>query len=75
MTEAAPQGAVVREDKGLNFPDTELNLPALTDKDLEDLDFVCEHADMVGYSFVQSHEDVEQLVRGTGASATPPTCR
>jgi pyruvate kinase len=63
VTEAAPQGAVVREDKGLNFPDTELNLPALTDKDLDDLDFVCEHADMVGYSFVQSHEDVQQLVQ------------
>jgi pyruvate kinase len=63
VAEAAPQGAVVREDKGLNFPDTELNLPALTNKDLEDLDFVCEHADMVGYSFVQSHEDVLQLVR------------
>jgi pyruvate kinase len=63
VTEAAPQGAVVREDKGLNFPDTELSLPALTDKDLADLDFVSEHADMVGFSFVQSHEDVQQLVR------------
>ncbi|MGB7933066.1 MAG: pyruvate kinase, partial [Gammaproteobacteria bacterium] len=63
VTEAAPQGALVREDKGLNFPDTELELPALTDKDLADLDFVCDHADMVGFSFVQSHEDVQHLVR------------
>jgi pyruvate kinase len=63
VTEAPPQGALVREDKCLNFPDTELKLPALTDKDLADLDFICEHADMVGFSFVQSHEDVQQLVR------------
>jgi len=63
VTEASPQGAVVREDKGINFPDTDLSLPALTDKDLADLDFVCAHADMVGYSFVQNHEDVQLLVR------------
>jgi pyruvate kinase len=63
VIEAAPQGALVREDKGLNFPDTDLELPALTDKDLADLDFVCKHADMVGFSFVQSHEDVQHLVR------------
>jgi len=63
VTEASPQGARVREDKGINFPDTDLVLPALTDKDLADLDFVCAHADMVGYSFVQSHDDVQLLVQ------------
>ncbi|MGZ8408879.1 MAG: hypothetical protein ACXWVS_02960 [Hyphomicrobium sp.] len=30
-------------------------------EDLEDLDFVSQHADMVGYSFVQRKEDVALL--------------
>lgn len=55
------EGALIRPDKGVNFPDTELELPALTDKDLEDLDFICQHADIVGYSFVQSRQDMESL--------------
>jgi len=55
------EGALIKSDKGVNFPDTELELPALTDKDLEDLDFICQHADIVGYSFVQSRQDMESL--------------
>ena len=47
--------------KGINLPQTQLNLPALTQKDRENLAFVCEHADLVGYSFVRSAEDVEIL--------------
>ena len=51
----------LRPDKGLNFPDTELALDPLTAKDLEDLEVVARHADIVGYSFVQSAADVAQL--------------
>jgi pyruvate kinase len=53
----------VRPDKGLNFPDTHLSLPSLTPKDIEDLAFVAEHADMVGLSFVRGPADVESLER------------
>jgi len=62
VTNAGPQGVVIRADKGLNFPETELALPPLTTKDLADLDFICRHADMVGFSFVQRQEDMEQLM-------------
>lgn len=48
-------------NKGINLPKTTLNLPALTNKDLEDLSFICKHADMVGYSFVRTGADVVQL--------------
>jgi len=71
---AAPRGVVVRADKGLNFPETDLALPSLSDKDLQNLDFICGHADMVGYSFVQSHEDMQQLLyqlRQRGAEGLP----
>ncbi len=58
---AREKGVRLKRDKGLNFPDTELTLPPLTPKDLSDLDFVAEHADLVGYSFVQRVADVERL--------------
>lgn len=47
--------------KGINFPGSQLNLPALTPKDLRDLDFVAARADMVGLSFARCPEDVERL--------------
>ena len=60
---AGAKGVRLRPGKGVNFPDAELSLPPLTDKDLTDLDFVARHADMVGYSFVQRPEDVAWLQR------------
>lgn len=48
-------------DKGINLPDTHLELPALTTKDREDLAFVVRHADLVGYSFVQDAQDLRLL--------------
>jgi len=48
-------------DKGVNFPDTQLGLPALGAKDLQDLEFVARHADMVGLSFANRPEDVRDL--------------
>lgn len=47
--------------KGINLPNTKLNLPSLTDRDIELLPFVCAHADMLGYSFVRTAEDVQRL--------------
>jgi pyruvate kinase len=53
--------------KGINLPDTKLNLPALTEKDIENLPFVCKNAAILGYSFVRTANDVaflyEQLKR------------
>lgn len=62
VTEARPTGVRLRADKGINFPDLHLDLPCLTEKDLEDLDFICRNADMVGYSFVQSAGDMRALM-------------
>lgn len=49
--------------KGINLPKTRLNLPALTKHDLEVLPFVTKHADIVGYSFVRTEEDVQALYK------------
>ncbi|MCA9606547.1 MAG: hypothetical protein KC619_13170, partial [Myxococcales bacterium] len=48
-------------DKGINLPDSDLGLPALSDSDLELLDFAVAHADLVGMSFVRRPLDVAAL--------------
>ena len=57
-----PQGARLRADKGINLPDSDLHLPALTAKDKADLKFVAHHADLVGLSFVNREADVLELI-------------
>ncbi len=61
VTHARPKGVKLRPEKGLNFPNTVLPLSPLTEKDLQDLDFVAAHADIIGYSFVQHPADIELL--------------
>ena len=54
-------GEKLTGDKGINLPDSQLHLPALSEKDLQDLATVAALADMVGLSFVQKPVDVELL--------------
>jgi pyruvate kinase len=61
VTHAGPKGVKLRPEKGLNFPNTFLPLSPLTEKDLQDLDFVAAHADIIGYSFVQKATDIQLL--------------
>ncbi len=61
IVSASERGDRLGPDKGINFPDSRLNLPALTEKDLQDLAFIAQHADLVGLSFVQAPSDVEAL--------------
>jgi pyruvate kinase len=61
ITQAQLQGAKLRADKGINLPESPLPLAALTAKDLEDLRFVAQHADVVELSFANSAHDVELL--------------
>ena len=62
VTQAGPFGAKLRADKGINFPDTDLRISGLTQKDKKDLEFVTRHADVVNFSFVNSPDDVEELL-------------
>jgi pyruvate kinase len=55
-------GGVLSSKKGINLPDTKISLPALTDKDLEDLEFIIEQElDWVALSFVRSVNDIAIL--------------
>jgi len=62
VTHARSGKAKLRSDRGINLPDTEMHLSALTEKDRRDLDFVVAHADMVGLSFLRKPEDVDELL-------------
>ena len=61
ITAAREGGEKLAADKGINLPDTALDLPALTAQDLQDLDTVVATADLVGLSFCQSADDVRRL--------------
>lgn len=63
VTHSHPAGVKLGHDKGINFPDTRLELPCLTEKDYDDLDFICKYGDMVGFSFVQSGQDMQALMQ------------
>lgn len=57
-------GGTISNRKGVNVPDAVLNLAALSDKDREDLEFVCQlGVDWLALSFVQRPEDVEEARR------------
>ncbi|MEN9598095.1 MAG: pyruvate kinase [Bacteroidota bacterium] len=52
-------GGILSSKKGINLPDTKISLPALTDKDLKDLEFIIEQqCDWVALSFVRSVKDI-----------------
>ncbi len=55
-------GGILSSKKGINLPDTKISLPAITDKDLVDLEFVIEQKlDWVALSFVRSVKDIVGL--------------
>lgn len=58
---ARPQGVRLGPEKGINLPDSKLQLAALTEKDLSDLNFIVHHAHIVGLSFAQEPSDVHLL--------------
>ncbi len=52
-------GGVISSNKGVNLPNTKISLPALTEKDLADLDFIIEQeCDWLALSFVRSVKDL-----------------
>ncbi|EPJ88018.1 pyruvate kinase [Pseudomonas sp. CFII64] len=57
----APGGARLKSDKGINLPESELKLDALSPDDIAALEFAARHADVVEMSFVNSPDDVKSL--------------
>lgn len=57
-------GDVINAHKGMNFPGTSINTPAITQKDKEDLEFgLKQNVDFISLSFVKDAQDIIQLRR------------
>ena len=77
ITCTAQVGGVISDRKGVNVPDAEVPIPALTEKDRRDLAFAVEHgADWIGLSFVQRPEDLAEarLLMGGAGTQRPSLC-
>lgn len=61
ITEAKKGGEKLLAGKGINLPDSRLELKGLTTGDLQDLEFIIRHADMIGLSFVRNPADIRIL--------------
>jgi pyruvate kinase len=61
ITHAREGGEKLAADKGINLPDSVLSLPALTERDIENLKTVVTQADLVGLSFVRNPQDIDLL--------------
>jgi len=56
------EGGLLESRKGVNFPNLELRLPSLTEKDKQDLEFgISQNVDWISLSFVRSADDVRAL--------------
>ena len=59
---AVIQGGPLRSRKGVNLPNTNISLPALTTKDKEDAIFaISQQVDWIALSFVRHAEDLKEL--------------
>ncbi|MDQ6801110.1 MAG: pyruvate kinase [Acidobacteriota bacterium] len=62
VTTRVLHGGPISSRKGMNFPDTDLSIPAVTEKDREDVQFAVEHQlDYIAASFVRRRSDIEEL--------------
>jgi pyruvate kinase len=61
VTNAKASGVVLKEEKGINFPDTYIQTKALTQTDYENLLGVLAFVDHVSISFCQSAQDIADI--------------
>ena len=59
----ALNGGPIKKNKGVNLPNTAIDLPALTEKDKRDLKWSCENgADYVAASFIRTGANVRSVI-------------
>jgi len=51
----------IKAEKGLNFPETNLELDIITEEDKKDIKFAVENADIFGCSFIRDGKDMEKI--------------
>lgn len=63
-------GVKVKTEKGINFPDLDIRLSVLTEKDYKDLKFAAAHADVIAFSFIKSADDIKTIEEALGKELT-----
>lgn len=58
ITRISSSKRTIKNGKGINFPDSTIEINSLTEFDTSCLPFICKYADLVGYSFVRSKDDI-----------------
>lgn len=71
VKQASIKGNNLGSEKGINLPDTDLQLQSLTTDDHRHLPFIAQLADIVGYSFVRRPKDVADLQAELAALGRP----
>ena len=61
ILQARAKGSRLRAEKGINLPESDLQVSPLTADDVSALDFVAKNAEMLGYSFVRTESDIRDL--------------
>lgn len=61
ITRISAEKPRIKPEKGINFPDTDLQVRSLTAFDKSIIPFAREHADLLGFSFVRQPSEVEEL--------------
>jgi pyruvate kinase len=64
VTVEIENGGIIRSGKGVNVPNAYLNLPAITERDVEDIIFGCQQdIDLIAASFVRTAENILTIRR------------
>jgi len=58
---AKENGTVLKEEKGINFPNSDLEISAITPVDEKNFEDIIKYADIIGISFAQSKGDIKKL--------------
>ncbi|MTB49582.1 pyruvate kinase [Lewinella sp. W8] len=65
-------GGVLKSNKGVNLPNTKISLPSLTEKDLNDLEYILtQPVNWIALSFVRHHKDCKDLRARIEAAGHP----
>jgi len=64
ITRISSKNSFIKKEKGLNLPDTFLDLSVLSDSDLKAIPFIAANADMAGCSFLRNATDLK-LIKDT----------
>ncbi len=72
ITRISSKKSFIKKDKGLNLPDTQINLPPLTNADLKAIPFIAKHADLVGCSFLRNPTDLKLIKKIFNKYKTKP---